>query len=231
MARPPISMAASRVLPRLLAIGLLGLACLAQAQAQNAGEARASREREMLRRAQSALKEAQGARDTLTAEKTALAAERDKLGTELAALRQQGQARQRSQQAELQRLQADVERQAAELEALKRSSSQAAEEATRRDAEQRERIATLQRELAERTQANRTLAQLLERSSAEARAADARAAQLHALGLGLIERWRGRTQDDLAAIKEPVFGLAAVAMEGSAESLRQQLDALRPPVR
>lgn len=199
---------------------MLALVCGSLAQAQ---DAKPSREREALRRAQAALRAAQSQQSQLQA---------DKAEAEAAAIaaREDGAKR----RAEADRLGALLRAREAELAQLKTQlqTTQAAREQSeqRAAASQEDLLRQLQAarlEAGERQQANQALSRLLERSNIALGDAEAKNRQLHAWGLELVERYRGRSRVDEALLQDPILGLTAIRFEDQAEKLRAELAALR----
>jgi dTMP kinase len=218
----------SSAVPRhaLSAAAIVLALCAGEAAAQ-AADARASRERELLRRAQAALQQAQSERDALAAEKTALQVERDKLRDESA----RRDAELDALRAQLERGRSDASRLDATLAETRREAEAQAARSAARDAEQSQAIARLQRELAERTAANQRLVALLEATTRQRDDAETRNRQLHALGHELVDLWWAKTADEAASQSEPLFGFGRVRAETRAQALRDQVDALRAPPR
>jgi hypothetical protein len=214
----------SRLLTTTLLAPLIALALMSAAQAQQP-DARASREREMLKRAQAAMQQAAGERDALQAEKATLLQERDGLkqqsertAAELRGTRQEATSR----KAEVDRLQAAL----AEAQRGGAAQKQAGDE---RESSLRGQVAGLQRELAERLAANRQLASLLEQQTVALKASEERNRNLHAMGHELIGLWLSKTALDRNLQDEPFFGLRQVAMQDRGEALRARVDALQTP--
>lgn len=202
----------------------IALACLLAASLSiQAQEAKPSKEREALRRAQAALRAAQEQQATLQADKARSDAE--------AATAQRAAASARSQAAGSA---ARLKARESELQAL-RSQLQAGEDARRQaetraaEAEQacQQDLLAARQDLAARQQANQALVQLLERSTRALADAEARNRQLYTVGQDLVQRALGRSPLDTAALQEPLLGLAAVRAEDEAEKLRAELAALR----
>jgi len=188
-------------------------------------DARASREREMLKRAQAALQQAAGERDALQAEKATLLQERDTLkqqnergATELRGSRTEAAGR----RTELERLQTAL----GEAQRDGQAKKQAGDE---REAALRGQLTAVQRELADRLAANRQLSLLLERQTGALLASEERNRGLHAIGHEMLERWLAKTPLDHALQNEPIFGLREVAMQDTAEMLRARIDNLQTP--
>jgi chromosome segregation ATPase len=210
---------------------IAGALCVLLASAASGqDDKRATREREALRRAQQALRGAQEQQTTLQREKAALAAEQEKLveaakrnGAQLgAAQAQAGRSR-----AELTRVRAELETLRGELETLRSTSTAQQQALQARGDEQAQQLQQAQRLLAERAQALSAVAQLLERSTTSLADAEAKNRQLHAIGLKVIDDYRGKGGDGSPGVRDPFFGLKQVQLEDRAEALRTELDALR----
>ncbi len=218
-----VSEASARRAPRLrqhLPLALLLVASLG-AQAQ---DAKVSKEREALRRAQSALRAAQEQQSTLQADKA-------RAETEAAAARQDAaSARTRiaSTVAQLKAHNAELAALRGQLQAARDAQQQADARAAERERELQQRVAAAEREAAARQTANQSLTRLLERSTQALAEADARNHRLYALGKELIDRQAGRSDLDRVLQRDPVFGLVAVRSEDEAEKLRAALEAQRP---
>jgi len=195
-----------------------------------ATDARASREREALRRAQASLQEAQQQRDALQAEKAGL----DKARTEAEAAAGQQRKALAVALANVKRLRDELTRLQAEQaadgsrhgDAIRAAESVAA---GREQALQRQ-LAQALRESESRRQANAGLATLLATRSQALDDAARRNRELHALGLEALARYRDKGVVDQALQGDPVLGFTAVRIENVAEQLRQRLDALQLPV-
>lgn len=217
----------TRPLFLLVALVLAAAAFATPSQAQS--NAAASRERELLRRAQAALRDVTAERDALRAELAALKARSDSLASaaesaraDAAALRPQ-LARSRDEAVALR----------AELEAVRAGfaseTAQAQAQAAGREAALAQRLAVAEGERDERTAANQALSALLARRSAALRDAERRNDELHAIGRTLVERWRLKTPAEAMLATEPLTGLGAVRAEDQAERWRLELDALNRP--
>jgi DNA repair exonuclease SbcCD ATPase subunit len=204
----------------LLTLGAtLSLACAAQ------DDNHASREKEALRRTQAALREAQERQAGLAREKEDLAGQRDKLGE--AAKRAQGQlAESRSLAA---RVSASLSQANDELAATKARDDAARKELEDRLADQAQRLVAAQRLADERARANAALAALLERATQSLAKAEQANTQMHALGLQMIERLRGRESGADGTVTDPVLGFGQVHLENEAEALRDKLEAVKLP--
>jgi chromosome segregation ATPase len=205
---------------RLAAAALAGLLMLSfGAQAQ---DSKASKEREALRRAQTALRAAQEQQSGLQAEKAKAEASADAASKEAAALRGQVSghaAKLRAREQELSAAQS-------QLQELQRNLAQARSE---HSAEQ-ERGQGLQAQLmearrlaAEREQANQGLVALLEARSQSLGDATLKNRQLQELGHDLVRRYLSRGRVDMALLGDPVLGLQAVRTEDEAEKFRAEL--------
>lgn len=231
--QPSPSMHLLRKPPRMLAaLALLALCGSAATQTS----APPSREREALRRVQSALQQAQLQRDALQAEKAGLAST---LSDQQALLqRQQAQlaaaAEQRRRLAALTTQHADQKARLDQaLEALASLRTQADNEriqAQARQAEAAQQLAAQQRQHGETVAANRALLTRLEAASKALAEARLRNQQLHAIGQAAIQRLRGLSPSERALQDDPVLGLTGVRLNDEAELLLQRLDAQRQPV-
>lgn len=194
------------------------------AQAQDA--AKASKEREALRRAQAALRAAQEQQSSLQADKAKAEAQASAAQKDASNAKAQvagSAARLRTREAELETLRAQLlaARQAEQLQ------QQEAVKTGEREQALQQQLLTARQESAARLQANQALAQLLERSTQALADAETKNHQLHALGQELVKRWQGRSTLDTALLQDPVLGLAAVRFEDQAEKLRGELEAKR----
>ena len=201
------------------AIALL-LVAGAMAQAQ---DAKVSKEREALRRAQTALRAAQEQQSTLQADKAKAEADAAGAHKEAAAAKAQvaGGA------AKLKAREADLEALRVQLQAAKAAQQQGDVKAAEREQALQQQIAAARQEAAARQQANQALAQLLERSTTALADAEAKNHQLYALGMDLVQRYTGRSTLDTALQQDPVLGLTAVRFEDQAEKLRAALEMQR----
>lgn len=214
-----------------LAAGLLALVVCWPATAQDSS----SREREALRRVQSALQQAQQQRDVLQADKATL----ERAQAEQATLARQQQDKLAASQAELRRLRAAeaqqlalqaqwaAERQAAA--AQQAQSAQALSQAESRLADAQRLIEQLRSERDERSAANRVLVGKLEAATLALAESTARNRQLHAVGQEAVARLRGLSPYERAVQGDPVLGLTAVRLASEGEDLLQRLDAQRQP--
>ena len=202
----------------LLTLGVtLSLSCAAQ------DDNHASREKEALRRTQAALRDAQQQQAALAKEKDDLTGQRDKLDE--SAKRSQSQlAAVRSDAA---RLNASLAHQAEELAATKARDDAARKELEDRLEQQARRLSDAQRVADERARANAALTALLEHATRSLTAAEKANADMHALGLQMIDRIRGR--EGAAGAVDPVLGFGQVHLENEAEALRDKLDAAKLP--
>jgi len=194
--------------------------------ALNAGaeeEGRVSREREALRRAQSALRAATEQQGQLQADKARLTQDNSRLEALLKAEVARGQAA-------IGRLkQAEQRSEGLQTELGSTTHAQKEQEAA---AQQRERdlqqqLQAARREAAEHLQSARALSALLERSTQALNAAEEKNHKLYAIGQELVRRYQGRTAMEVATIGDPVLGLTAVRLEDQAEGLRTQLEQQR----
>ena len=183
---------------------------------------RASREREALRRAQSALKQSQEQQATLTREKTDIAAERDKLGDSAKRAESQlGASRAAASRAgaELVRVTAELGALRTQAEADKKAAQVRADDVSKR-LDESVRIAT------ERTRTVASLKDLLERSTKALATAEKANREMAAFGQQMIEQVRNRTGSDAFLRGEPVLGFTQVRLENQAEELRDRLAAM-----
>jgi len=183
---------------------------------------RASREREALRRAQSALKQSQEQQATLTREKTDIAAERDKLGDSAKRAESQlGASRAAASRAgaELVRVTAELGALRTQAEADKKAAQVRADDVSKR-LDESVRIAT------ERTRTVASLTDLLERSTKALAAAEKANREMAAFGRQMIEQVRSRTTGETFLRSEPVLGFSQVRLENQAEELKDRLAAV-----
>jgi chromosome segregation ATPase len=194
-------------------LSLIGLALAAtlalSAHVAGAQDGGGSREREALRRTQAALRDAQQQQAALSKEKSDLAAQRDQLDE--AAKRAQSQLS--SARAEAARLNSTLAHAADELAAAKAQDEAARQAAQAQIAELSARLARSERVADERTKSNAALVALLTQATRSLAAAEKANREMHAFGLQLIDRVRGRSVAD-----------GTIAIE--AEGLRDQLDAM-----
>jgi DNA repair exonuclease SbcCD ATPase subunit len=201
----------------LLLLGAsLSFACLAQDDAH-------AREREALRRTQAALRQAQDQQAALSKEKDELASQRDKL--DQAAKRTQSQLA--ASRADAGRLAASLVQAQDELAAATQRDELARQAMESRLAEQAQRLAATQRMADERARSNAALVALLEHATRSLAAAEKANQQMHALGLRLIDRIRGRDGCVGGLPADPVLGFGQIQLENEAEGLRDQLEAAR----
>ena len=206
----------------LLGALMLALVCASPASAQD-DAARAGREREALRRSQSALKLSQQQEATLTGEKAALTAQTGKLGETLKRTEAQlagGRAEAVSQRAELARV-------STELEALRRVAEADKVADLARSAASAQRDASAQRLITEGTRTVASLTTLLGNAVQANTKAELANREMHAFGLQMIEQVRGRTSVAAFEQSDPVLGFGQVKLENTAEGLRDRFDALR----
>ena len=201
----------------LLLGATLSFSCAAQ------DDAHTSREREALRRTQAALRQAQETQAALAKEKDDLASQRDKLD-EAAKRTQSLLAASRSDTG---RLNASLVHAQEELAATQARAEAARTDLETRLAEQAQRLAEMQRIADERARSNAALAALLEQATQSLTAAEKANLQMHALGLQMIERLRGREAGTDGDAGDPVLGFGQVRLENEAEALRDKLDAAR----
>ena len=209
----------------LTLIACAAMLCVGAAHAEDKA---ASKERELLRRAQMALRAEQEQRSNLEREKGALAAERQKLqdetrrqGTQLSAV----QAQARGARAQLEEARAEASKLKTELDTQRTAGEQ-----LQAQVEQLGRqLAQTRQQLTERTQANQTLIGLLERSTQALSDAETRNRELHAAGLKAVDAYRNKGVAAALSQREPVFGFGSVQLENVAEELRTQIDAQRVP--
>jgi chromosome segregation ATPase len=225
--RPETAMRPAFLPPAVAALLALGLVAAALAQPANGP----SREREALRRAQAALLQSQQERDGLLAEKAAL----ERRLQEADAAGRQGSGRlavlQRDLAAQRERadkLQAELQ---AQRETATRQTEAMAQERGQAEARLREQLAQAQLELAERTGANRGLSARLEQVAVQLAEAEARNRRLHQLGSEAVELYASKNPAETLRQSDPLLGLAAVRIEGLAETLRLRLDTERLPGR
>jgi len=205
-----------------IAIAALGASLLcAPLYAQD--DAKASKEREALRRAQSALRAMTDERDALQADKARLAQDKTKSDQELAALRgrSQGEAG-RVKQAEQR---ADTLQ--AQLDAAAKARDEAAAASQQREHELQEQLAGARRESNERLQSTRALGTLLEHSTQALAAAEDKNRKLLAVGEDLLKRYQERPAYDRVTIGDPLLGFTDVKLANEAETIRGQMAQLR----
>ena len=195
-----------------ISLGLL----LSPAMAQD----KPSREREQLRRAQAALQAAQAQLEGLQSEKAGLL--REKIGLAEALQRQRAGLRglQDKASGELHSLRQ-------EMAAANARQLQADTQAAEREAQLQQQLAQSRRELSELRQSNTSLAVLLASKTKSLADADEKNRALHGLALDAVDRWVNKTQLETSLQSEPLFGLAQVRTQDSAEALRLRIDAQR----
>lgn len=203
-----------------IALVLVLIASLTAAQAQ---DAKVSKEREALRRAQAALRAAQEQQGSLQADKAKAEADAAAAHKDAASAKAQiagGAAKLKAREAELDALHA-------QLQAAKDAQQQGEAKAVEREQALQQQLLAAHQESASRQQANLALGQLLERSTQALADAEAKNHQLYALGQDLVKRWQGRSALDTSLLQDPVLGLTAVRFEDQAEKLRTALEAQR----
>ena len=189
----------------------------------HAQDAKVSKEREALRRAQTALRAAQEQQSALQADKAKAEADAASAQKDIAAAKAQiagSAARLKAREAELDTLRA-------QLQAAKDAQQGADAKAAEREQALQQQIVTSRQEATARQQANQALTQLLERSTTALADAEAKNRKLYALGQDLVQRYIGRSPVDTALQQDPVLGLTAVRFEDQAEQLRAELAAAR----
>ena len=204
-------------LPRLLAGLLLGAALATAAQADD--DAHASKEREALRRAQSALRTMTEERDGLQADKAKLAQDKDRLDRELAAARSGGQAA----AAHLQQAEQRAAALQAQFDAAQAAAKAADAAAAQQVAELQGQLQAARRESAERLQTARSLSALLERSTTLLAADEDKNRKLYAIGEDLLKRYQSRPRVDTALLGDPLLGLVDVRYASEAEDIRGKM--------
>jgi ribosomal protein L32 len=195
-----------------------GLCAVAQAQ-----DAKVSKEREALRRSQTALKAAQEQQSSLTAEKAKL--EKDKLQAEQDA----GKAKlvAAGQAAKLKLLEQQTQKLQADLQAAEAAKSALETGGQAREKELQQQLLAARRESAERQQAVQVTAGLLERSTLALQDAEAKNRKLHAIGEEAIKRYLSRSPSEITGIGDPLFGFNDIRLENVAEELRGKMEAQR----
>jgi chromosome segregation ATPase len=210
-----------------LAVALIVAVGLSAQFGAQAEDAKASKEREALRRAQAALRAAQEQQSTLQAEKAKAEAGTAAAQKEAAAAKAQAAgtaARLRSREAELETLRA-------QLQAAQAAQQQGEARAAEREQVLQQQLLAARQDGAARQQANLALVRLLERSTEALADAEAKNHKLYAIGQDLVQRSLGRSPLDTALQQDPVLGLAAVRLEDQAEKLRAELAAQRVTAR
>jgi chromosome segregation ATPase len=200
------------------------LACQAQAQTDAA-----SREREMLRRAQAALRDVTAERDTLRAERASLSAQLAQAETERGAAREAAA----TLRPQLRRAEEERSAQREQVESLQREHAAALESlrqsAAAREVELQVQLQQTQTERNERTLSNQRLTALLGEATQARLDAEQRVADLYALSLTVIERWRQKTPAEALADTEGLIGIQGVRAENQAQGWRDEADALSRP--
>ena len=204
-----------------LALVLCALALNAGAQQDDTG--RAAREREALRRTQSALKLSQEQQATLTREKSELTAQASKLGDTA----RQAQAQLAGSKSDGVRLHAELARVASELSALRAQAEADKGGAKLRSEELSQRLAEAGRITAERTRTIGSMTALLEHVTQSLAKAEKANREMHVFGLQLIDQLRGRASNAAIVATDAVLGLQQVRLENEAEAMRDRLDALK----
>lgn len=205
--------------PMMLPAFLLALAATAGAQDEGG---RAAREREALRRTQAALRQAQEQQASLARENAELAAQAGKLGE--TAKRAESQLT--GSRSEATRLRAELAGVMAERDALRAQAEADTKTARHRAEESTQRIAAASRLAEERSRTVGGMTALLETATRSLANAEKANREMHAFGLQIIDRLRGRATSSTI---DPVLGLQQVRLENEAEALRDRLDALRLP--
>lgn len=213
----------------LLAGLALGLLCAAWPAAQAQTN---PREADRLQRMQRNLQQVQQERDAARAEAEALRREqqaqaqaaeagRSRLGQLQAEARRYREAS-LQWQAQAEQLQAALAQARAATGDAERSHAEAQAQATREQAR-------LQTELQGLRQTNQALVARLEANTQTQAELQARVVQLHALGLELLDQYRGAADQHGWAPGSGALGLSQVRREDRAEQARTRLDALRVP--
>ncbi|MBT9493337.1 MAG: hypothetical protein IV107_13570 [Paucibacter sp.] len=197
------------------------LCAAAPVQAQDASKV--SKEREALRRSQTALKAAQEQQSTLTAEKAKL--EKEKLQAEQDA--DKAKAAASGQAAKLRALEQQTQKLQADLQAAEAAKAALDAAAQTREKELQQQLLAARRESAERQQAVQVTARLLERSTLALQEAEAKNRKLHAIGEEAIKRYLSRSPSEITGIGDPLFGFNDIRLENVAEELRGQMEAQR----
>ncbi|CAN5411836.1 hypothetical protein BH11PSE9_BH11PSE9_19510 [soil metagenome] len=211
--------------PNLRAAALLGLMVASFASPAAAQDnARASREREALRRTQQALKEATEQRSTLRAERDALLRDKaaaEALAKDTQALLTPARAQARAEQARAAKAEFDLATlRQADADAARTQQQQLQALQAKLDEASRA-LATARAELNERTRTLASVTALLERNTQALAAAEDKNRKLYAQGRELIAQVRDSTGAD------PVLGLGRVEAENRAELARDKLEADR----
>lgn len=197
-----------------------GLCAVLPAQAQ---DAKVSKEREALRRTQSALKAAQEQQSGLVADKAKL--EQEKLLAEQDAGKARAQVS--GQVVRLKALEQQTQKLQADLQAAEAAKSALEAAAGTREKELQQQLLAARRESAERQQAVQVTARLLERSTLALQEAEAKNRKLHSVGEEAIKRYLSRTPSEITGIGDPLFGFNDIRLENVAEELRMQMEAQR----
>lgn len=198
------------------------LCAAAPVQAQEANN-KVSKEREALRRTQTALKAAQEQQSSLTAEKTKL--EQEKLQAEQDAGKAKAMAS--GQASKLKALEQQTQKLQADLQAAEAAKTALEAGAQTREKELQQQLLAARRESAERQQAVQVTARLLERSTLALQEAEAKNRKLHAVGEEAIKRYLSRSPSEITGIGDPLFGFNDIRLENVAEELRAQMEAQR----
>jgi chromosome segregation ATPase len=197
-----------------------GLCAVVPAYAQ---DAKVSKEREALRRTQTALKAAQEQQSSLTAEKTKL--EKEKLLAEQDAGKAKALAS--GQAAKLKALEQQTQKLQADLQAAEAAKAVLEASASTREKELQQQLLAARRESAERQQAVQVTARLLERSTLALQDAEAKNRKLFGVGEEAIKRYLSRTPSEITGIGDPLFGFNDIRLENVAEELRGKMEAQR----
>jgi DNA repair exonuclease SbcCD ATPase subunit len=188
-------------------------------------DGRAAREREALRRSQAALRQAQEQQATLAREKAELTAQKDQLSESARRAQSQSAAQLSAARGEAERFRAGVSR-AERDAALARAEADADKKAAAAKLdEQAQRLAQASRRLEEITRSNAALTALLESAMRSLTLAEKANREMHALGLQMIERLRGKP--GASSLGDPVLGFGNVRLENDAEALRDKLEAAK----
>lgn len=199
----------------------IALACLVLTLGAQAQDGKASKEREALRRAQTALRAAQEQQSTLQADKAkAEAAAQAALKDATAA---QAQAaglgkRLKAQEGQITALQAQV----AELQQALSGAQGALATAQTNERELQRQLAMANETAAARLRSAQSVATLLERSTQALAEAEAKNQKLHDIAQQAIKLYASRSRMDAALLGEPFTGIAGVRLEDQAERLRME---------
>lgn len=221
--RSPEGTAPTCSVMRYFATGLIALACVT-AQAQ---DAKPSKEREALRRAQSALRAAQEQQSALQADKARAEADVARAKQDAANAR----ALIAGHAVKLKARETELDALRAQLQAARDAQAQGEAKAIEREQALQQQLLASRQDSADRQQANRALAQTLERSTQALADAEARNRKLYAAGQELAQLYAGKSPLDKALQADPLLGLTAVRQEDQAEKLRAVLEASRPITR